>query len=120
MYSNRNSQRLIAITEKVRPRTFSCRAYNAFFQNFANRSNLALITLLRGRGMGVCELAKMAGMEQSAASHCLRKMHSCNIVTFEKKGRERIYSLNGATVLPLLKLVDRHVAKNCKGCKLHG
>jgi DNA-binding transcriptional ArsR family regulator len=97
-----------------------CKAYNAFFQNFANRSNLSLIALLRGRSMGVCELAREAGMEQSAVSHCLKKMHSCNIVTFEKRGKGRIYSLNSGTVLPLLKLVDAHVMKNCKGCKLHG
>lgn len=94
-----------------------CQSYNAFFTNFANRANLEIISALRERQMNVKTIVKNTGREQSAISHNLKKLCDCNILNVKKQGRERIYSLNKNTVVPLLDLVDKHVRKNCKGCK---
>jgi DNA-binding transcriptional ArsR family regulator len=97
-----------------------CKSYNAFFTNFANRANLEIISLLREKPMNVTSLAEETGHEQSAVSHNLRKLCDCNILSVKRQGRERIYSLNKDTVVPLLDLVDMHVRKNCKGCLKNG
>lgn len=96
-----------------------CRAYNSFFRNFSSRSNIAIISLLRLAPMSVGAIAQGTGMEQSAVSHCLKNLQECSIVAVERKGKERLYSLNRKTVVPLLKLVEKHVSRNCKGCR-HG
>jgi len=96
-----------------------CKAYDRFFKNFASRSNLRIISLLKARGMNVNEIVSGTGMEQSAVSHCLRKLYACNVVAVESRGRERVYSLNKKTVVPLLDLVDRHVKAECKRCTKH-
>ncbi len=67
--------------------------------------------------MNVSSIVEKTGIEQSAVSHNLKKLTECNILTVEQKGRERLYSLNKETVQPLLKLVQNHVEKNCKGCE---
>ena len=66
--------------------------------------------------MNVSSIVEKTGFEQSSVSHNLRKLTECNILIVESKGRERFYSLNKDTVQPLLKLVQKHVEKNCSGC----
>ena len=94
-----------------------CKSYNTFFQNFANRTNLEIIFLLQNGQMNVSSIVEKTGFEQSSVSHNLKKLTECNILIVESKGRERFYSLNKDTVQPLLKLVHKHVEKNCKGCE---
>jgi DNA-binding transcriptional ArsR family regulator len=93
-----------------------CKSYTAFFTNFANRANLEIISSLREKAMNVKAIVEKTSREQSAVSHNLKKLCECNILSVKRLGRERIYSLNKETVVPLLDLVDRHVSKNCKGC----
>ncbi len=67
--------------------------------------------------MNVTSIVEKTGQEQSAVSHNLKNLCDCNILVAEKKGREKIYSLNKDTVIPVLKLVAGHVKKHCKeGC----
>ena len=97
-----------------------CRSYRQFFLNFSNTANLRIISALRAGAQSVNAIVARTGLEQSAVSHCLRKLRECRIVSAEKMGRERLYSLNEETVVPLLGLVEEHVEKNCKGCNAHG
>jgi DNA-binding transcriptional ArsR family regulator len=97
-----------------------CKSYNAFFTNFASRANLEIISALREKPLSVKSIVAKTGHEQSAVSHNLKKLYGCNILSVKKQGRERIYSLNSETVVPLLDLVDKHVRKNCKGCMKNG
>ncbi|MEA3329979.1 MAG: metalloregulator ArsR/SmtB family transcription factor [Nanoarchaeota archaeon] len=90
--------------------------YENFFINFANKNRLKIILLLAQKNMGVGEIVKKTGEEQSAVSHNLKLLVDCKIVNVEKKGKERIYSLNKKTVLPLLELVENHVKCNCAEC----
>ena len=97
-----------------------CKSYKKFFMNFSNGANLKIIASLRHGALGVNAIVKTTGLEQSAVSHCLRNLRECRIVSVKQKGRERLYSLNEETVVPLLGLVEMHVEKNCDGCNAHG
>jgi len=35
-------------------------------------------------------------------------------VNVKQKGKERVYSLNEDTIIPILKLVDKHAAVHCQ------
>lgn len=73
---------------------------------------------LKNRKMSVNELAAAMNEEQSKISHSLSKLTKCNILTVEQKGKQRIYSLNKDTVIPIIQLVEKHVEKYCdkQGC----
>jgi len=85
--------------------------------NFANPTNLEIIYLLQKGPMNVKTIVEKTGFEQSTVSHNLKKLSACNIITFEQKGRERLYSLNKETVIPLLKLVENHIETHCDICR---
>lgn len=92
-----------------------CTSYENFFINFANKTKFRIIMRLKDKPMSVNELSKVMGEEQSKISHSLSKLSTCNILTFEQKGKQRIYSVNKDTVIPVLQLVEKHVQKHCKG-----
>ena len=68
---------------------------------------------LKKGSFSVTEIAEKVKEEQSKVSHNLIKLASCHIVEVEQKGKKRIYSLNKETVLPILKILETHVKKNC-------
>jgi DNA-binding transcriptional ArsR family regulator len=92
-----------------------CTSYENFFMNFSNKTKFRIIMHLKSRAMSVNELSAAMGEEQSKVSHSLSKLASCNIITVEQKGKQRIYSVNKDTVMPVLELVEKHVKKHCKG-----
>ena len=69
-------------------------------------------TLISGP-KSVSEICSLIKEEQSKVSHNLRKLMECRFLDVEKKGKQRIYSLNKDTIIPILKLVERHVHKYC-------
>ena len=97
------------------------KSYENFFINFANKTKLDIILCLKEGEMRAGKIAECIGEEQSTVSHNLKKLADCNVLRVKKIGKERIYSLNKDTVLPLLKLVEKHVktccSKNCEVCK---
>lgn len=60
---------------------------------------------------GICN---SIGEEQSKISHNLKKLMECHFVDVKQCGKQRVYSLNRDTIVPLLKLVSKHVEKYCK------
>ncbi len=92
-----------------------CKSFDNFFLNFANKTKLDIILCLKEKPLSVTEIAKRIKEEQSKVSHNLRKLADCNILRVKQKGRQRIYSLNKETVLPMLRLVEKHVKNNCRG-----
>ena len=97
--------------------------YNVFFKNLANPLKIDIILLLRKKEKSVSELSKSLKVEQSKISHALTSLKCCNIVKVKKKGKQRIYFLNKNTIIPMLKLIDKHSKTFCKeicsctGCK---
>tara|TARA_Y100000310_G_scaffold204114_1_gene204400 strand:- start:1315 stop:1614 length:300 start_codon:yes stop_codon:yes gene_type:complete len=96
-----------------------CESYETFFVNFSNKAKLDIIMALRNGPLNVKTIVKKINEEQSAVSHNLKKLTDCHVLDVKKVGKERIYSLNKNTVIPILKLVGKHVMKNCPGscCK---
>ena len=90
--------------------------YHIFFGNLANPLKVKIISSLKEKQMSVLELADKLKIEQSKLSHALCSLRCCSIVQVKQKGKQRIYSLNKETILPILKLIDKHEGKFCKGC----
>jgi DNA-binding transcriptional ArsR family regulator len=96
--------------------------YHIFFRNLANPLKIKIIVELKKNNMNVSDLSRELKVEQSKVSHALMLLKRCNIVNVNKKGKERIYSLNKKTIVPLLKVIDEHSksfchCKECKGCE---
>jgi len=89
-------------------------AYHVFFTNLANPLKIEIITVLKEKASSVGELYEKLNVEQSKVSHALALLKKCKIVNMEQRGKKRIYSLNKETILPMLKLIDKHSKDNCE------
>lgn len=100
-------------------KTSNFSTYHIFFRNLANPLKIKIISALKEKESSVNDLTYELKVEQSKISHALALLRKCNIVDVEKKGKERIYSLNKKTIIPLLRMIDEHSKSfcNCKECK---
>ena len=87
-----------------------------FFTNLSNPLKIRIVFSLLEKDMSVKELGEKLKIEQSKLSHALRSLRICSIVNSKKEGKKRIYSLNKETVVPILKLIEKHEKKYCKRC----
>jgi|SRR3989338_308598 len=90
--------------------------YYPFFGNLANPLKINIISALKEKSLSVLDLADKLKIEQSKLSHALTSLRHCSIVQVEQCGKKRIYSLNKETILPILKIIDKHENKFCKKC----
>ena len=90
-----------------------CHSYNTFFEIIGNKTRLRIIEALICKKMNVTEICEQLQEEQSKISHNLKKLAECHFLDVEKKGKQRIYSLNKETILPLMQLVGKHVTRYC-------
>lgn len=92
--------------------------YHIFFNNLANPLRIKIITSLKDKEKNVTEISKELKVEQSKVSHALKNLRNCNIVNAKQKGKHRVYSLNKKTIVPMLKLIDKHakIFCDCKNC----
>ena len=96
-------------------------SYHVFFTNLANPLKIKIVMKLKGKEMGVNELCKNLKVEQSKISHALACLKGCRIVESKQNGKQRIYSLNKKTIVPMLKILDGHAQgfcgkSSCQGC----
>lgn len=84
-----------------------------FFETISTKVRMEILFLLKEKSMSVTEICKALGEEQSKISHNLKKLVECRVVEAEQKGKQRIYSLNKDTIIPILDLVEKHVHKFC-------
>jgi ArsR family transcriptional regulator, zinc-responsive transcriptional repressor len=90
-----------------------CNTYHLFFTNLANPLKIEMITSLKKKEKNVTELSEELEVEQSKISHALSSLKECRIVESKQKGKQRIYSLNKKTIIPILKLIDKHKCEHC-------
>ena len=101
---------------------FNHNNYNIFFTNLANPLKIGILLSLREKEKNVSELVGDLKVEQSKISHALQSLKACSIVEVKQKGKERNYSLNKKTILPILNIIDKHASTYCncshcmKGC----
>ncbi len=94
-----------------------CSPYHVFFRNLGNELRIQIITELKEKPSSVNQLSKKLKIEQSKLSHALALLRSCNLVTSQQKGKQRIYSLNKKTMVPILDLIDKHAKEFCNSKK---
>ncbi|MBR9691968.1 winged helix-turn-helix transcriptional regulator [Candidatus Woesearchaeota archaeon] len=98
-----------------------CHSFNVFFETIANKTRLKILETLQDKPKSVTEICNALKEEQSKISHNLKCLADCHFLDVKKQGKKRIYSLNKETMVPLMKLVSRHVARYCcKDCKARG
>ena len=90
--------------------------YHYFFRNLANPDRIKIIETLKKKESSVNKLSRVLGIEQSKLSHDLASLKCCRIVNVKKNGKHRIYSLNKQTIIPILKIIDKHEGTFCKTC----
>jgi ArsR family transcriptional regulator, nickel/cobalt-responsive transcriptional repressor len=73
----------------------------------ATPSRLQILTALRNGPLTVSEIVATIGMEQSAVSHQLRVLRDHQVVSVERRGRERVYGLRDQHVATLLDHAER-------------
>lgn len=96
-----------------------CHSYNVFFETIANKTRLKIIESLMEKPLSVSEICDKLNAEQSNISHNLKILSDCNFLKSERDGKRMIYSLNKDTIVPLMKLVDKHVQTYCcHKCKM--
>ncbi len=92
-----------------------CKSYYHFFEVIANKTRFKIIECLIESPLSVSQICFLTKEEQSKISHNLKTLLACNVVEVKQEGKNRIYSLNKETIEPMLKLVEKHVQKNCNG-----
>jgi len=75
----------------------------------ATPSRLQILASLRAGPLTVSQIIHEVGMEQSAVSHQLRVLRDHAVVSVERRGRERVYTLRDGDVSALLDHAYRHV-----------
>lgn len=84
-----------------------------FFSTLANPTRLAILDKLRSEQMNVTDLSESLGQEQSMISHNLRTLERCALIKSERRGKEKMYSVNTETVEILFKAAENHASKHC-------
>jgi len=85
--------------------------YSLFFKALANAARMGIINVLRDGPKSVTEICRELGFEQTMVSHHLKCLSFCGFVKSEKHGKNRVYSINEETVIPLLRIVDKHLGR---------
>jgi len=91
----------------------STKICHRFFSTMANPTRLAALEHLRCGPLNVSQLAEALKEEQSMISHNLRPLVICRFVDVERRGKERVYTLNGETVEALFSIVEDHAKRYC-------
>jgi DNA-binding transcriptional ArsR family regulator len=84
-----------------------------FFTNLSNPTRLAALEKLAQQPLSVNELAEALGQEQSMISHNLKPLLNCNFIYLQRKGKQRIYSVNHETIDALFRVIENHAQKFC-------
>ena len=84
-----------------------------FFSTLANPTRLAILESLREGSRNVTAISEALEQEQSMVSHNLKPLERCGLVFIERRGREKVYSLNRKTVETIFTAVEHHAENFC-------
>ena len=85
--------------------------YVNFFKTLNNDTRLGIVLCLKDNSKNVSQLSSELEMEQSRISHNLPCLVKTGFITVEQIGKQRIYSLNKDTIVPILNAVEKHMKK---------
>ena len=95
-------------------------AVSLLFNALSNEYRVGIVNLLRTGPKNVGEISDALKIEQTMASHNLKCLAFCGLVTSQRLGKTVEYTLNRETVEPILRLADKHISKyavNLRNCK---
>jgi len=87
--------------------------YDKFLRTLCNKTRLSITHSLMKEPKNVTQLTEDLGIHQTSVSHALKVLLDCGFVFVERKGKERVYTLNNKTIKPLMKLMKNHIADYC-------
>ena len=79
------------------------------FKVFGDATRIKILYVLLQSEMGVCDLAEMLGMTQSAISHQLRVLKQMKLVKNRREGKTVFYSLADGHIQNILNQGMEHV-----------
>lgn len=88
-------------------------AYKIFFGTLVSEPRLKIINFLRKGRMNVSELIEALKMDQTSVSHDLKRLRDCGFVIAQREGKFVYYSLNAASIKPLMELIEKHMGDYC-------
>ena len=94
-------------------------SYIAFFQTLADPTKFRIVSALRKGEKTVNGLQDGLRLEQTRLSHSLKGLKERGFVVPRRDGKSRVYGL-AKEVVPLLKLMDRHVERYYRHAKAAG
>ncbi len=95
-------------------------AVSLLFNALSNECRVSILNLLRTGPKNVSEISEALKIEQTMASHNLKCLAFCGLVTSQRLGKTVEYTLNRETVEPILRLADKHISRyavNLRTCK---
>ena len=108
------------MSQRLFLRKNSVTAVSLLFTALSNDCRVGILNLLRNGPKNVGEIAEALKIEQTMASHNLKCLAFCGLVTSQRLGKTIEYTLNRDTVEPILRLADKHISKyavNLRNCK---
>lgn len=74
----------------------------AIFQTLADPTRARIVAALAQAELCVCDVAAIAGLSVSSASHQLKRLRDQDVVTFRKEGRMAYYRLSDPHIRQLI------------------
>jgi len=109
-----------SMSQQLTLRKTDLTALSLLFNALSNEYRVAILNLLRNGPKNVSEISDVLKIEQTMASHNLKCLAFCGLVTSQRLGKTIEYTLNRETVEPILRLADKHISKyavNLRNCK---
>jgi DNA-binding transcriptional ArsR family regulator len=94
------------------------------FETLANPLRTSILSTLQNGPMNVTQLVATLEVERTRVSQSLKILRNCSFVNVEKRGKERIYKLNGESILHkaeqgnkgIFHIIQEHKENNCITC----
>lgn len=96
-------------------------AMRVFFSLLGNTTRLKIVMCLLETPLNVTQLQEKTGMSQTAVSHQLAALKKANLVSYNQKGKEKIYFLSDEHVNIILISTKGHIEhtlrdQQCERC----
>ncbi|MFA6936826.1 MAG: autorepressor SdpR family transcription factor [Treponema sp.] len=90
---------------------------NDIWEAVADKSRRQILSMLKKKSMTAGEIAEHFSMSKPSISHHLSILLSAGLITVEKEGQNRIYSVNMTVAQELIELVAKMTEKENKRSK---
>ena len=104
-------QEIVDSVEKALPDEQQLLDLSEFFKVFGDSTRIKILYVLSQSEMGVCDIATLLQMGQSAISHQLRVLKQMRLVKFRRDGKTVFYSLSDDHIQTILAQGMEHISE---------